>query len=60
LGLKNRCYLMLTAQEMFGYGPTSDWLSLGTTFMRSHCLLLDYSSGKVAVARKKKEPTKSE
>ncbi|KAH7719231.1 aspartic protease [Aphelenchoides avenae] len=52
-GLPNRCYLMMTSQAMFGHAETSDWLSLGATFMRSHCIMLDYSNGKVAVAEKK-------
>lgn len=52
-GLKDRCHLMLSPQAMIGYASTSDSLSLGTTFMRSHCILLDYSNGKVAVSEKK-------
>lgn len=52
-GLKDRCHLMLSPQAMIGYASTSDFISLGTTFMRSHCFLLDYSNGKVAVAEKK-------
>lgn len=58
-GVEGRCTLMLSSRRKgddygtmtYGYDFRSVF-HLGTTFTRSYCLLIDFSNGKVALAKR--------